>query len=323
MKRSSHTQGVEARRSAFRLPPCAFTLVELLVVVTIISMLAALLLPAVMSARGRARIAQCMNNQRQVGLAIQQYDMAKQHLPGFANSVNTNCIGWAPVLLPFLGRVDLWEGVPNTSNPALSVPGWRSGNPAPSVYVRLNDLLCPDDDAGATTLYPLSYVVNLGSYNAVPATTGVPPVTTVGLFRDYFSSYSPAGPTNTITGSSVKSPSRTIMLGELAFVNASGVSRQWTWGGPVILSSATSGSPLGFAWPDPSADSTLNSSSPPLQLTYLGVPTLVSGATLLPPLAATMHKGIVNVTFCDGHCESLPDNTLCKNDPTNMVFGMP
>ena len=217
--------------------------------VTIISMLAALLLPAVMSARGRARIAQCMNNQRQVGLAIQQYDMAKQHLPGFANSVNTYCIGWAPVLLPFLGRMDLWEGVPNTSNPALSVPGWRSGYPAASVYVRLNDLLCPDDDAGATTLYPLSYAVNLGSYNAVPTTTGVPLVTTVGLFQDFF--HNP--PSTAATLSSVKSPSRTIMLGELAFVDASGVSRQWTWGGPVILSSATSGSPLGFAWPDPSA----------------------------------------------------------------------
>ncbi len=33
--------------------------------------------------------------------------------------------------------------------------------------------------------------------------------------------------------------------------------------------------------------------------------------------------GIVNVTFCDGHSESLPDNTLCKGDIANTVFGMP
>ncbi len=60
-----------------------FTLVELLVVITIIGMLMALLIPAVGAARQTARNTQCINNLKQLGTAMTAYQAAKQNFPGF------------------------------------------------------------------------------------------------------------------------------------------------------------------------------------------------------------------------------------------------
>ena len=91
--------------------PRAFTLVELLVVIVIISMLVGLLMPAIQYAREAARRAECSNNQHQLALAIQQFDTAKKRLPGYLNQIKGSSmprVGWAPMLLPYLGRNDLW-----------------------------------------------------------------------------------------------------------------------------------------------------------------------------------------------------------------------
>jgi prepilin-type N-terminal cleavage/methylation domain-containing protein/prepilin-type processing-associated H-X9-DG protein len=91
-------------------PQWGFTLVELLVVITIIGILIALLLPAVQAAREAARRMQCSNNLKQIGLGMHIYVNAKERLP--AGGRNPWGETWYHDVLPYIDQAplaDLWD----------------------------------------------------------------------------------------------------------------------------------------------------------------------------------------------------------------------
>jgi len=90
----------------------AFTLVELLVVITIIGILISLLLPAVQAAREAARRIRCTNNLKQIGLALHTYHQVHGQLPG--GSVYPTGAGsptWAVSIFPYLDQQTLFDAM--------------------------------------------------------------------------------------------------------------------------------------------------------------------------------------------------------------------
>jgi len=112
MSRNSRRSATDARSG--------FTLIEMLVVIAIIAMLAALLLPAVQQSREAARRAQCMNNLMQIGVALNNYTMAHEVLPpGTQNSTGPiqskegggYHMGWISQILPYLEKPYVYEHI--------------------------------------------------------------------------------------------------------------------------------------------------------------------------------------------------------------------
>ncbi|MDR1480702.1 MAG: DUF1559 domain-containing protein [Planctomycetaceae bacterium] len=113
----------------------AFTLVELLVVIAIIGLLIALLLPAVQAAREAARRSQCLNNAKQIGLAMHNCHDATLKLPSCDGGGDTSVGGranagwnWAPRLLPYMEGVTIYAGIDWTKVPYDRPSSWTGTN---------------------------------------------------------------------------------------------------------------------------------------------------------------------------------------------------
>lgn len=130
-----------------------FTLVELLIVVSIIGVLIALLLPAIQASREAARLVQCRNNLKQLGLALHGYHSAHGRFPpssiwrvnGKLDISNADLVfssqlaeNWVILVLPHLEEKNLWNSFD------LTTPIPHAANAAARAH-RLSIVLCPTD----------------------------------------------------------------------------------------------------------------------------------------------------------------------------------
>jgi prepilin-type N-terminal cleavage/methylation domain-containing protein len=135
-----------ARRSGF-------TLIELLVVISIIAVLMSLILPAVQSAREAGRRTQCLNNIRNVAMAVHNFASGRGGGLPYLDESNWN---WPVALLPYLDRGD----ITNSQTPAIYY-----NTTSVAVFV------CPNDVNNGQQPTGLSYVANCG-YGNFPLTAG-------------------------------------------------------------------------------------------------------------------------------------------------------
>jgi len=135
-----------------------FTLIELLVVIAIIAVLIALLLPAVQAAREAARRSQCVNNLKQLGIALHNYHDVTQALPWGAGPWGWNDWSGQTMMLPYMEQVSAF----NALNFFTGYAGAAQNTTV--VNMKISTFLCPSDlDRLTNAEGHLNYMGNAGS----------------------------------------------------------------------------------------------------------------------------------------------------------------
>jgi len=298
-----------------------FTLIELLVVIAIIAVLIALLLPAVQAAREAARRAQCVNNLKQIGLGMMNYESTHG---SFAPGEKGCCWGtWCVFLLPFIEQTALYNAwnsagsnVPSGGNYDGYLRYVGAANTTVT-YSLISGYTCPSDpNGGATnagTIRYHNYAVNYGNTDqaqnsAYPVPSPVNPSLIATFLGAPFTDIgSPAADdtgyaTGFTTGGTTKIAqitdglSNTLMASELIIAGPPNDLRGYTWWGPSTSFNAII--PPNSTYPDAMGNGGCSALSPPCTTGTPNNPTSGQPETYLA--ARSKHSGGVNAAMCDG-----------------------
>jgi prepilin-type N-terminal cleavage/methylation domain-containing protein/prepilin-type processing-associated H-X9-DG protein len=335
-----------------------FTLIELLVVIAIIAVLIALLLPAVQAAREAARRSQCVNNMKQIGLAIANYESTNGIYPiGVQNyslaDAATGCAGNSQprghtlftYILPYMEQKNIYNSVnffyPADSSNNVSYYGVDPGSVQMTAFTAVvKSYLCPDDiqprlvgvSSHSGDITPIvepysqcSYAANFGTWDTWHWWYGCPySIQGDGPFAfDWAYKVSDIG----------DGTSNTMFVGEESrFLNdPDPFMGFWNRGG--YFGSRATGAWSGITWPSASASTAVQPNAPlqtsdmPLSLSG---PNVLDGWMWSPSGSITLitgqygfrslHPGGLNFVFGDGSVKFIK-NSIDMGNLQNQTYG--
>ncbi len=289
----------------------AFTLVELLVVIAIIGILIALLLPAVQAVREAARRSQCINNLKQWGLGMQNYQDTNRALPIPALKQKTPALvrTYVVPLWPFMEQLPLYQtyqqGLSNYSAPNCYV-GQMTGAIAKTVPY----YWCPSEVGRKYFQMPSNwwrtnghYVLNWGNWN-LPSAAGSATNPTNGMYAAPFGAPGSKGndftqARNTKFAEITDGTSNTMLIGEIRTTSDPNVADCrgdfHNVPGPRFCFMTVTG-----------PNSTIPDHCGQCSVNPVGMPCLQAGGPSYVA-ARSLHPGGVNVALCDGSVRFVAD----------------